>query len=328
MFKYKKIFLIGAGQIGNRHLQALKNVSLPLDISVIDPSKESLLNAEKRYQEIKVPKEIHQVNFLAEIPSQNKIDLAVVATASNVRAKTIKDLLKNNRVRFMILEKLLFDKKKDYPVIEKLLAKNKVKAWVNCPLRLRPIYQKIKKDFSDKKVNFRISGSNLGLSTITIHFLDFLIDLVGNESFTIDTSLLDQKTYPSKRKGFLEINGILQVKFANGTKAELTSYHSGNTSPLIEIFNREARYIFTDQELNFEAWVSQDKNSWIWEKVPFYTPLISETTTWAAEDILKNSSCDLPSYKNSSQVHLSFLEPLRKFLNKNSKKKYDYYPFT
>ena len=44
------ICIIGAGQLGSRHLQALKMVLQPLLITVVDPSSESLKMAEERYQ--------------------------------------------------------------------------------------------------------------------------------------------------------------------------------------------------------------------------------------------------------------------------------------
>ena len=63
MTKYK-IFIIGAGQIGSRHLQALRAVRIPLKISVIDPSTESLDLAKQRYEEMPKGKIEHQVLYL------------------------------------------------------------------------------------------------------------------------------------------------------------------------------------------------------------------------------------------------------------------------
>lgn len=323
-----KVHLIGAGQIGSRHLQALKKVNLPLNITVTDLSKESLLTAQKRYQEINIPKEIHTINFVQHIPKNEKIDLAIIATTSKVRAEVTGNLLKKNQVRFMILEKLLFDKKKDYQTVEKLFLKNKVRAWVNCPLRLRPTYQRIKKQFMDKNISFRLTGSQLSLATNGIHYIDVLSYLTGKNDFSINTNFLDKKIKLSKRKGFLELNGTLYANFDNGTKCELTSYPSGNAPSFIELFNQEARYMFLDQKTDSQAWVSTAKNGWGWKKVSFHTPLISETTTVAVENILRSGTCGLTPYHESVKIHLAFLEPLKKFLNQNSKKKYDHYPFT
>jgi len=328
-----KVYLVGAGQIGSRHLQALKKVTVPLDITLIDPSSASLKIAKERYGEISVGKNLHTINYLQEIPKNQKIDLAIIATTSNIRAEVVKNLLKSNRVKYFLLEKLLFNKKKDYHAVEKLFSNLKIKAWVNCPLRLRPLYKKIKEDFSGSRdISFRLTGHRWGLATNTIHCLDFLAHLLGKANFKINTAFLDKKTVPSKRAGFLELNGTLYADFDLSPKyrvgGEFTSYSSGNIPRVVEIFSEKQRYIFPDQEKDGEAWVSRVENNWEWEKVSFYIPLISETTTWVVEDILKNGTCHLTSYKESAKIHLAFLEPLRKFLNKNSEKKYDYYPFT
>ena len=181
-------------------------------------------------------------------------------------------------------------------------------------------------------MSFRLSGSRWGLATNTIHCFDFLVYLLGNANFKINTAFLDKKTIPSKRDGFLELNGTLYVNFESSlkshTRGEFTSYSSGNMPRVVEIFSEKQRYIFPDQEKDGEAWISRAENNWEWEKVPFHIPLISETTAWIVEDILKRGRCLLPTYTESAQIHLAFLEPLRKFLNKNSEKKYDYYPFT
>ena len=46
------------------------------------------------------------------------------------------------------------------------------------------------------------------------------------------------------------------------------------------------------------------------------------------EEILEKGNCNLPTFLQSQKIHLKLLESLLQFLNKNSKKKYDYYPFT
>ena len=47
-----QIGVIGAGQLGGRHLQGLARLSLPCEIDVVDPSPVSLDSARKRFSEI------------------------------------------------------------------------------------------------------------------------------------------------------------------------------------------------------------------------------------------------------------------------------------
>jgi len=321
-----KIYIIGAGQIGSRHLQALKKVKIPLDIIVIDPSKQSLAVSRQRYEEVSSARHSHIINYIREIPDGQDIDLAIIATASNIRAKIIKNLLQKNTAQYLILEKLLFDKKNDYLVIEKIFSKLKIKAWVNCPTRIRPIYQKIQKEMSDRKISLRVTGSQWGLATNAIHYLDFVSDLAKESSYLINADYLDKKLLPSKRKDFLELSGTLYADFKNGSRCELTDYNSGSAPWLVEIFNEEKRYII--RQSDGKVWESGAKNKWQWKEIIFKTPFISETTTGVVEDILKNGRCHLTPYSESAKIHLALLEPLIKFLNKNFSKKYEYYPFT
>ncbi len=312
--------------MGSRHLQALKAVNKPLDITVIDPSEQSLAIAKQRYGEMPKGKYRHAIKYLQQIDTGQNIDLVIVATTSDVRAKAVKDVLKNNRVRYLILEKILFNKKSDYHAVGRTFSKLKIKAWVNLPRRVSPIYKKIKEELTGQAISLRGVGSQWGLACNTVHFLDLISYLTGNHDYTVDTRCLDKKTSLSKRRGFLEINGTLFVNFKNGSQCELTSYVSGNAPFLIEIFNKDMRYIIRQPEGKY--WTSKAKNNWQWEEISFKTLSVSETTTAAVEDILANGNCFLTPYKESVKIHISLLEPLRRFLNENSEKKYEYYPFT
>src|SRR3989344_5307494 len=91
------VYIIGAGQIGSRHFQALKRVKFPLSVTVVDPSEQSLAVAKKRYEEMPKGRYRHEIKYLQEIDTGQKIDLIILATTSNVRAKIIKDVLKKNQ---------------------------------------------------------------------------------------------------------------------------------------------------------------------------------------------------------------------------------------
>lgn len=322
----KNIIIVGAGQIGSRHLQALKRVKFPLNITVVDPSEQSLATAKQRYGEMSKGKYIHVVNYIQGMPAGPDIDLAIVATTSDVRAKVVKNILKKNEVRYFILEKVLFDKKGDYAAIAGIFSKSNIKAWVNLPRRIRPVYKKIKEELTGKAISVRGVGSQWSLASNSIHLLDLAAYLTGENVYKVDTNFLDKKILPSKRKGFLEVRGTLRANFANGSSCELVSYVSGDAPFLVEISGKEGRYIIREADGN--GWVSGPKSNWQWKEIKFKDPLISETTTDMVENILEKGSCPLTPYEEAAKTHISLLEPLRQFLNKNSVKKYEYYPFT
>lgn len=326
MHKKKKVYIIGGGQIGSRHLQALKTVKIPIEIKIIDPSDKSLKMAQERYDSMPEGQIKHPVSYLKKIPKNaNFVDLAIVATSSNVRATVTKELLEKAKVRYLILEKLLFQKREDFTAMESLFNQLNVKVWVNCPMRVMPFYRNLKKDFNKEKIYYHVTGNISGLVTDVIHYIDHMAYLIGSNDFVLDTKKLDKKPKPSKRKGFLELTGTLLVYFKNGSIGIFSNPLRGLSPKLVEIFDYKKRCIIKESES--KCWVSRADN-WQWEEVDATVPYQSQLTTGIVEKILSVGNCELTTYKESKKTHLLLLEPLRKFLNKNSKKKFNYYPFT
>ena len=48
----KQVAVIGAGQLGSRHLQGLKVASSPMEITVMDSNEDSLKIAKERYDAV------------------------------------------------------------------------------------------------------------------------------------------------------------------------------------------------------------------------------------------------------------------------------------
>ncbi|EKD89907.1 MAG: oxidoreductase protein [uncultured bacterium] len=322
----KRICIIGAGNIGSRHLQGLKKITSPLSITVFDPSAESLSTARQRYDQI--PSSLnHEINFLQTMEDLPKnIDLAIIATSSNVRRKVTEELLKNSTVKYLILEKILFQKAQDYKAIKKQIKKKKIKAWVNFSMRIMPFYQKIKEQLRSKKIHLIVSGSQWGLVTNAVHFIDFIAFLTDCYDFTIDTKGLNSKPIESKRPGFLELIGTLNIHFKNGSFGSLTCYPSGDSPYIIEVLSETYRCISKESEK--KAWISQSKNGWKWTETETNLPFQSGLTNIVAEKIFKNGTCGLASYDEASKIHLTLLNQLHKFLNKSAAKKFTLYPFT
>ncbi len=327
MKKVRSIWIIGAGGIGSRHLQALKKVNIPLSITVVDPSEQSLNVARERYNSMPNGLLDHEIKCVKKILKiKGKIDIAIIATCSDVRAAIIKELLKYHGLKYLILEKILFNNKRNYSEIEKIINKKGIKTWVNCTMRMVPIYQKIEKYFKNKRVSYIVTGSKFGLITNAIHYLDHAAYLANTTEFETNTAGLDPNPIESKRKGFLEVNGTLTANFKNGSNISLTCYPNGNAPVIVEIYSDNARYIGRESE--GKAWLARADNNWQWEELEAPIPFQSQLTTILVEKILNTGKCDLVSYGESTKIHLQILEPLFKFINKHSPKKYNYYPFT
>lgn len=325
MTKNKKVLIIGAGQIGSRHLQALKAVKSPLEILVIDQSDESLGVARERYNSTPASKTIHNIEYGRELPKNKIYDIAIIATTSGPRAALTKELLGKSKVKYLVLEKLLFAKKNDYASIGKLLKAKGVKTWVNCPMRIIPFYKGLKGEFDRQKITYILHGNQSGLATDLIHHLDYIAYLTGSKEFLLDTRLLDKKTKESKRKGYLEITGTLTAEFKNGGLGLFRCDSKESTPKIIEILSPDKRYII--KENKSKSLVSKSPN-WKWEEIEAPIPYQSQLTTILVESLFTAGKCELSTYEESAKYHLLTLEPLLKFLNKTSKRKYNYYPFT
>lgn len=321
MFRIK---IVGAGQLGSRHLQALKAVKQPLDIQVIDPSGTSLQVAKERYESV-VSEQKHKISFSAIFDRTDATDLAIIATNSDVRRKALDSLFTASETMLLIIEKLLFNNREDYSEIESKLDNVGAKAWVNCPMRVMPVYEKIRHAIAATPISYRVTGSQFGLVTNAIHYIDHAVHLTGCEEFEIDTSGLDRTPIPSKRPGFLELNGTLVARFADGSRCEITCYPSGSAPVVVEIFNEKNRDVVRESE--GKLWHSGEDSKWVWAEQSAPIPYQSQITTAVVESLLTSGSCGLPPYATSARIHLRLLDPLLELVRSHSPETTGY-PFT
>ena len=80
------IVIIGSGNIGSRHLQGIAKINIPINLYVVDKKISSINLAKKRFSLIKKNNNIRLISFINNIDKVLiKIDLAIIATNSNIR---------------------------------------------------------------------------------------------------------------------------------------------------------------------------------------------------------------------------------------------------
>ncbi len=324
----KRIQIIGAGQLGSRHLQALKLVQEPLSITVTDPSQDSLRIAKERYDSFQGMN--YSVSYQTEIlPYDQPWDLVIVSTNASVRRAVIEKVLKVSHVKNFVLEKLLFTDPQDYVSAEKMIAEVGARAWVNCCMRQMPIYKKIQEAVQGQRVNFSVQGSQYGLVTNAIHYFDYMAFLTGSTDFEVDTSGLDKLPIPSKRKGYLEFNGTLVAKFKNGSHGAVTCFPTGNLPGIVEVHTDSQRFVVRESER--KAWIASAGSDWKWSEIDAVIPYQSQMTAELVAQIIlsdRQDACLLPALSESVRIHTALLEPLRIFLKKAGVNTQEAYPFT
>lgn len=322
------IAIIGAGQIGSRHLQALSQLNRLTNIQIVDPNYKSLKRARERFLEIQKNENVQKVEYLKNIVDlSNNLELVIIATTSDVRRKVIEKLLLQKKVHYLILEKVLFQRIEDFAIVNNLLEQNNVKAWVNCPFRAIYFYKQLRAKFKNaKRVDYRVSSSNLGIGCNSIHYLDLFTFLTGQTIFTLFSDQLDSKIIMSKRPGFLEFTGTLYGISSRGSNIAVTSYLKGNAPLIISINSELVNCLIREDE--GKAWISEKANNWMWEEVSFTIPYQSQITNLVVQEILDTGKCDLTNYEESWNIHIPFLKSLIFHLQKQKMEDINSCPIT
>lgn len=301
--------IIGAGQLGSRHLQGLlKFDNCKNTIYVLDPSEASLKVAYERSLEVK---HIHKVLYVKEWTSlPRKFDFVIVATNSHVREKVVINLLENYEVKDLILEKVLFDNLDSYSKVGSILSTLNTNCYVNHSRRMYESYQNLKLAVGlDFIGNFQIVGGNWGLACNGLHFLD-LFEYFGDSKIrSIDADWVSDEIVESSRVGFVEFNGTIKGTLENGSIFNITSTPIENSYVTISIFNSNMRYVI--QEFGSPSVYSFNKiDNYKLNSIPFIQEFQSDLTTKILLDIYLTSKCDLTKFTQARHTHEMFIKSL------------------
>ncbi len=300
------IAIIGAGNIGCRHLQGLVSLEFPVMVDIVDPSPSALEACLSKFEGIsrsgnKILVKVHRI--IEEIA--NNIDLAIVATNSDVRAMAIKEILTEKDVSAFLLEKLLFDKEDDYYTISKMLCEKNIPAWVNCNLRATDVFRILKRGIDPQKgLELNIEGKGWEMGCVAIHFIDLFVYITGKKEYEIDK--MEVRFFESKRKGFQEISGSIRIRNSIGV-LEMNCADSKTVSHTVTIKNGDNKQELSGWSGEITVKSSQDQSSKITHtRIPY----ISETSGNIAQNIIQKSQCLLPSYSESMNIHVPFVRKI------------------
>lgn len=311
-----KILIIGAGQLGSRHLQGALQSTIPLNISVVDPSNDSLNIAKQRAEQVSFNNTKSTVCYAQNLPKAESFDVCIIATSASVRAKVTTSLLADNKVSFIIFEKVLFQALNDYSDIEALLEQHNITAWVNCPRRLSPSYQQIKELLNFEEVlTMKVSGRDWGMACNSIHFIDLFSYLCNKSKLQATENHLDGQLLESKREGFYELTG--KAKFMLGPHSlELECKRAGDIAIQVSISSNS--YMIEIDEITGIVNVATASSV---KKIKHEAKYQSELTGLNIDEILNTNTSSLTPFKESCQLHTPmikmYLKHINNVLNKN-----------
>ena len=322
------VAIIGAGNLGSRHLQALALSKIPLAIEVVDSSEKSLEIAQRRWKEMPENLLIQQISFFRDMGElSSEFDVVIVATSSGPRRAVIDALLNTRKTKFLVLEKVLFQQIKDYDEIQILLDQHGVRAWVNCVRRNTKFYQYLAEMIhQDSKIDMTVSGADWGLGCNSIHMLDGYALLSGQNHFEADVTALDEGWIESKRKGYIEFTGTLMVKSVKGTLT-LRSDMNGECPSLMTV-QTERFFCMIDENEKFAKILHKRGDTWGWETLPVDLRNQSEITQELVQALVENGNCRLTPYAESAALHKVLLKGFLEHVNRFSEEKTEVCPIT
>ena len=300
-----KVAIIGAGRIGSRHLQGLSKSSKHLDIYVLPPNQDKLLLAKQRYDEVSKLKQKNNVFYLQEISDlPEKLDLAIITTTADIRRENISVLVSHCLVKFIILEKVVFQKSEDFSDMLDLFDEFGTKVWVNCPRRFYPFYKEIKKEVNEQTLTITVTGNNWGLACNAVHMIDLLIFLTDQIKITFDKNYLDNQIYASKRNGFKELRGKFFAMTNRGDILELIDQDTFSVEDLKITIKTEKEKLIIDE--NKKVFIRNRFNLGV-NKMSIDIPLQSQMTGRIVDQIIDTKKSDLTSFSECMRYHVPML---------------------
>jgi len=305
------IILIGAGELGSRHLQGLVKVNHMLNIWVTDPSSESLARAEERLEEIEYDKKRIKIFFSNSLVTLDEpIFLCIVATSSKVRMGVIIEVTEKHSIKYMLLEKFLFQKEKEYNICKNLLSEKNIDCWVNCTRRMFPVYNQIKDSLAvNEKIMLTVIGGSWGLGSNSIHFLDLFNFLSGKDDDLEGIANITDVN-KSKRLGYIELEGTFNFRKSNGSELLLHSRFNSGNSLQMQIMSDDFLWRIDENNKIVEKFIKGQKVS----EESFELPFQSSLTNLVCEKLISDGQIDLPTYESSMKGHKKLLEIFNKEL--------------
>ncbi len=303
-----RVAVIGCGVIGSRHAQALARLKRGCEVYLVDPSPDAGKAAARLLMQDCVEAgaiKLQVLSALGDLPGT--LDVAVVATTAQLRRQVIEQLLGHATVRYLVLEKFLFQRPDDYEAVGAILRRAGARAWVNCPRRMWPGYQDLRRIISGPVALQVATHARYGIGTSAIHLLDVLSYLSGDDDFHLSAAAVDAAPVPH-RSGGVELTGTLSGHSRRGSFFRFAAYADGSLPPLTIIDSPHLRAIIDEGRQH--ARVSRAEENWAWRDQPFGVLSQSQLTDTVVASLIDDGTCVLPEFDESSRLHLAILNPL------------------
>lgn len=330
----KRILIVGCGELGSRHLQAVAKMDSVAEVEVVDPSSDSLALGQKRLRELgdrNLEIEYRWLRSLDE--ASHGGDACILAVCADARLSLFEEILLRLGYKTFILEKVVAQKVEDYEQMLRLEEEYGASVWVNCLWRTYENHRHIKSRLiRGETFSVSVTGGNRGLATLGIHAADLFSYYEGGSEILRVSASVEPVLMRTKRKNHFDFSGTLQGKTSGGGKFFLSFLSEGevlnNTAPLQIVLNAPGYRAVAD-DIEGSCWESTLEKGWEWEKVDYQKDIyVSSTTRIFLNDIFRRRRCALPTLRESFPAHQFILESLLPEFQKQMGKEWTRCPVT
>lgn len=300
----KNVLLVGAGNLGRRHLQSLKNSRYPIRIFVVEPFDEARSLAKSAMEQAPGSQPEKVVSFHGSLDDiDQKIDIVIDATPATGRLEILRRTLSLG-AKDLVLEKVAFNSVGDIDQAAALIEQTSAHAWVNCPRRLNPFYIQLRTILQNEAIiRFEVNGENFGMACNAIHFIDLFSYLAQRHTYTISLDKV-QNIVPSKRSNYIEFFGAAAGAFDSGPEFKIHCHESpsgvGFDIRVITSLNE-----YRINEISGQVKIT-DQNGRC-ETQDFRQPYQSELTGPLVDAIIETRRCGLTTFSESMALHRPFI---------------------
>lgn len=300
------VVVVGCGNIGSRLIQSLSNMSPDIVGKVrivgVEPFLDAWPTVESRFAEANEGQHsLMMVDSPEGLPSC--AELVVFAMDSRNRLEAMTNTLALCRPKTILLEKILFSKPTDYETAKTLIDECSAKCWVNTSRNVWPGYQALKGKLAGQKiVEFSVSGSDWGLACNAIHFLSAFEFITGDRLEALSIDLGSAVINSSKRAGYKELTGTLNGVSKAGAIVTVSSVAEQGVPITVSVKTESGEYLIHEGKTVKKLGGPDQEDA--------FRLLYTSQLHNMFEGIIRKAHSDLPTFSESSDLHLQLLKAL------------------
>ena len=293
------VIIIGLGAMGEAHLRAIIKIKIIKKIYIYDINQKKLLRLKKKYE--------NKIEILSTLKKKNNYQLAIISSNSLERLKILKELIKFNKVKNILLEKFPFAKVNDFKLFENNINQSfKGKIDINTWGQYIANIAKLK--FKPTSIIVQTNSKNF-LSNF-IHFAGIFLFYNNKEKYLIDIFKLKKRIFQNTRKNYSEKRGKIIMR-SNSLNLEYLYNHKLKNGFEILFKNKNKKNLRIEQDNNMKLKIIDNKV----RIVDF--PMAKILTKKYFYETLKSQSSKDFSSTNILKFSELFLKKINKFKLKN-----------